>query len=165
MCEHTRRCSGHCCRSFYLRFSPEQLKAWADGSQPHTYKPEEIKKVADMVIHLGPADDPNTNRPVLADRLGNVIPNQADGGHYYTCKHHNTATGNCDNYENRPDMCRDYPYQDRCRYKACTWEAGKNPPIPAKQLVSGMRNKMMLRDIQQGLCVAEAAAPRQGRSL
>jgi Fe-S-cluster containining protein len=56
-------------------------------------------------------------------------------GHYYSCKHHDEASGNCLNYADRPNMCSSFPFygnpRKRCEYKECTWEDGRNPTIPA----------------------------------
>lgn len=36
----------------------------------------------------------------------------------FTCRHF--ADGNCQIYENRPAMCRKYPYNRICEYADCT---------------------------------------------
>jgi Fe-S-cluster containining protein len=123
-CEHNNRCSGDCCKRFYLPFSPDQLKTMAEtGDHPHNK--EEIVFVADMVIPIEAAKD-------AKEGVDGGPPPQT--GHYYTCRHHDAATGNCTTYETRPRVCRDFPfygagYRNRCRYKTCTWEEARNPPV------------------------------------
>lgn len=128
-CEHNQRCSGHCCRRFYLPYTPEELQAMVDGTKSTGHRREELEQVAGMVIPLKPAKE----YEFLVD---GVTPVPADArGYYYTCKHHDEATGNCLNYENRPNMCSAFPFygnpSTRCEYKECTWEDGRNPVIPA----------------------------------
>lgn len=69
--------------------------------------------------------DPRQELAILADR-GNedalkvwnmVIPLGHDN---YNCIHHDAATGNCLNYENRPDMCSQFPYGRQCPRQGCT---------------------------------------------
>lgn len=138
-CEHTQRCSGHCCKRFYLPLSPEQLQHEYDvstGATPDAvtrWNVQDLQKVHDMVIFL---DSDTAKQDLIVD---GVRKREADEppAHYYTCKHHDAATGNCMNYEDRPNMCRDYPSygsNDRCQYKDCTWEDGRNPIVPADRL-------------------------------
>jgi Fe-S-cluster containining protein len=47
-------------------------------------------------------------------------PHESGEGYMYTCKHFDEETNNCTNYENRPRMCRDYPYGGVCSYEGCT---------------------------------------------
>jgi len=131
------RCTGHCCEDFTLPISPMQLKWWAKlislskkpaymkyytrrspgavqslncGMKSH-FNIEELKKIAEMVIFL--RFDKHDNAAQNAKGKMNTV-------YHYTCKHFDRATGNCTNYENRPDMCRMYPNSGTCRYKGCT---------------------------------------------
>lgn len=132
-CEHTQRCTGHCCRRFYLRVTPEEIRADAElarAGKTTRFSAEEIVKIDEMIIPLEDAKD------AKEDIDGGPPPTD---GHYYTCKHHDPVTGNCMNYENRPKLCRDYPfygsgYRNRCRYKDCTWEDARNPLVSADRL-------------------------------
>lgn len=123
-CAHESRCTGHCCRNFYLPDTLEGFKAERDralcwlfgapgGNLPH-FPPMEVIRVAEMILST---DDP----------------------HLFNCRHHDATTGDCLNYENRPELCRDYPYFDRggrCRKDGCTWEEARNPPINIRRPVS-----------------------------
>jgi hypothetical protein len=41
----------------------------------------------------------------------------------YTCRHWQPATRTCGNYENRPNLCRRFPYGQACCYADCTMTA------------------------------------------
>jgi len=145
----TSRCTGHCCKDFTLPVSPMQFAWWAKliklGKKPwrmvHTkyrawqgeiyntnsgykthYNIDEIAKIADMVIFK------------RADKTCNGNPNRKIDHvlYHYTCKHFDQKSGNCMNYENRPDMCRVYPNGGVCKYKGCTrrTEDGRCPALP-----------------------------------
>jgi len=63
------------------------------------------------------------------DSWGNEIrPEQQ----MYTCRNL-LPSGDCDIYEHRPKMCRDYPSYNggRCGYKDCDWRAMKSS-LPVK---------------------------------
>jgi len=94
------RCSGHCCRSFPVSASLAHLRAIA--SDPRRSDREEAAKIADMLVPLG--------EEVRGGRLQTV----------YTCKHHDAASGDCTIYDDRPRMCRDYPYRRACEHAECT---------------------------------------------
>jgi len=93
------RCSGHCCREFYLPYKPLDLFIRKKGLGDGEY-------IAAMVLPLGPV------RPSTGDSGGD--------GWWYTCKHHDAKTGDCAAYDDRPRMCSEYPYGRRCEYAGCT---------------------------------------------
>lgn len=94
------RCSGHCCRNFYLPLGPLELHERQSRIKDGTY-------IAEMVVYLG------------KDFEGHP-------GHRYTCRHLDAESGNCLDYPNRPAMCSEYPYEKVCTYKGCTLEQGIN---------------------------------------
>ena len=49
---------------------------------------------------------------------------------HYTCTNLDAQTGDCNVYEYRPAMCREYPYRDSpCPYVGCTSScSGSRPP-------------------------------------
>jgi Fe-S-cluster containining protein len=49
---------------------------------------------------------------------------ESGSGELYRCKHWNETTGLCGIYEDRPDMCRDYPYRGACIH--CGGSASEN---------------------------------------
>ena len=103
------RCTGHCCRSFHLPYSPTELRRYIIEGEQHLNGRKHVYdglQILDMVMYLGwkPADEDGP-------------PPQ---GHIYTCKNLNVETNDCTAYETRPGMCRDYPYNKPCRYQGCT---------------------------------------------
>lgn len=108
------RCTGHCCKRFYLPYdkagldlaAERDLKAFPEGP------PNQIDVIATMVI---PFEGPD------------ILRDDSDArAFFYTCKHHDEATGNCMNYENRPTMCSSYPYERECSYQGCTMKCDTN---------------------------------------
>lgn len=130
----TDRCTGHCCRDFSLRFSPEELMAayrrWQSGGRgerltmsgaPRGVELAEIHLIAPMVVHLGHTErTPRLVNPTDDELIGKPVR-----GHRYRCKHWDPKTGDCTIYEIRPLMCRDYPGRRECSYAACTWKSRK----------------------------------------
>ena len=104
MTEAIDRCSGHCCENFFLPFEPQELADRGRLSHPDDV---EIRKIADMAIYLGP-DSAGSNR--------------------YTCVHYDGA-GNCMDYENRPTMCREFPYGLACPFDGCTWKSAEEETL------------------------------------
>lgn len=100
-----RRCTGHCCKRFFIGYTPEQFTkvlVWPeedDATMHEMLVPLEIVHVADKAV-----------------------------GAWYTCKffkQHEDGTGDCTIYERRPKMCRDYPGYSQgnsCSFKGCTLE-------------------------------------------
>lgn len=133
------RCTGHCCRRFYLPFSPTELQraaeytktyydengvdgkkhkeGWEAGWFDDTGKVQrrffiDVEQIADMAIFIEKTTlDANLEKHHIE-------------GHWYTCKNFDTETSNCKIYETRPDMCRMYPSSGVCDYKACTKTPG-----------------------------------------
>lgn len=80
---------------------------------------------------LGTAGD--AQAVFIADMLVPVEPENVDpctGEHHgrgharYSCRHVDAA-GQCTVYEERPDMCREYPYNRPCTFVGCTWTAAR----------------------------------------
>ena len=91
--EETQRCSGHCCRSFHLPFGPPEIDFHRRAFEKGVRKWKDIDKVAAMVIFR-------------------YSRHQKGGMRFlYTCKFLNRKTGDCENYEGRPAMCKDFPYK------------------------------------------------------
>lgn len=137
-CEHTARCTGHCCRSFFLSVSLDELKEdvlrFERGESPR-FDPNDTPKLVNMLVLIreGTADE----HPFV-EHVDRGAPSSTKG-FYYTCKHLDANTGDCTDYENRPDMCRRYPYGGRCTYKDCTSEDARNPPVKAERLTRLMK--------------------------
>lgn len=120
------RCTGHCCKSFYLPHSPEELaenyRAWANREEIDRNGRKIIDGIwliAPMVRHLGLRQAPPASaKPPPAGH-------HYEAGNYYACKHLE-KNGDCGIYAMRPRMCRDYPYGKACSFKACTWQAARD---------------------------------------
>lgn len=101
------RCTGHCCRQFYLPFTHDEAmlryQAMLFGDQDLPWS-EDIETIYPMLI------------PLAVKEL-NGIPCE---GRIFTCKNLRDD-GNCAIYTKRPKMCSDYPYGRQCRYDDCTW--------------------------------------------
>lgn len=129
----TPKCLGHCCRMFWLPFTPEKLHmvVWARsiyGYNDANGWPEGIpnyvnaERVADIVIYRG-----TFTREQLVEygrRRGLAVPlpglkGEDNHGSWYTCKLLDWATNLCTDYENRPDMCMNFPWFGSCTYPGC----------------------------------------------
>lgn len=112
--DESARCSGHCCRSFVLPHSPNELREgfahWESIGRPPGH---DIEIITPMVVHLGLFDvSPTTGLKLV------------EPSHFYTCRHFEAATGDCGIYASRPRMCREYPYGDNCENPDCTMRGG-----------------------------------------
>lgn len=109
------KCGGKCCKDFTLPLSPMEvafdLKRFKKlGKQRF----RDIGKIGEMVIFLGKY---NYNS-------GKRMRGTTGEAYHYTCKHLNKETGLCTDYENRPEMCRLYPYGGQCNYQDCECVGG-----------------------------------------
>jgi Fe-S-cluster containining protein len=127
----TARCTGHCCESFTMPQSPERIwqmyndwQKYADGAT-FRFGGNDIHIVAPMLIFIRETKtDPLDGREFF------------QGPQYvYTCKHFDRLARNCTIYENRPQMCRDYPYKSSCRYLGCTMKRTEDESPFASQLI------------------------------
>jgi Fe-S-cluster containining protein len=147
------RCTGHCCESFTLPYSPEEMKekyrAWLMRGKDHeTLKmaaqtpedkfsrfasvPEDIHIIYPMLIYIGKME------PSKSAKLLTVINDEPT--HIYTCKHYDRESRKCSIYEFRPRMCQDYPYNRKCNYEACTWETEKSPKL-SNELIEKLKDR------------------------
>ena len=110
-------CPGHCCRAFPLSVSYGQMlryyDAWCWGHKdvlldgggfgPHG---QDVHIIALMIRPLGVfTENPITRRKFPKPQM------------LYRCVHFNQDTGQCEIYDRRPAMCRNYPYDaEECEY-------------------------------------------------
>ena len=143
------RCTGHCCREFYLPNSPDELRFSYAQWLKRGYREEEPMRMghgffSHGLVKSGPGViwDIHLIYPMvryLGKRFppeGLLVEHQGEG-HWYTCIHFTPSPdghgGDCGIYDFRPAMCRDYPYGGTCKYKGCTWDKvseKKNPTPP-----------------------------------
>ena len=63
-------------------------------------------------------------------RVWNMILPLPEPDHY-TCRHFDSATNNCTNYERRPSMCRNHGVAYPCKYDGCTLSAWTTEAVRA----------------------------------
>jgi Fe-S-cluster containining protein len=86
-------------------------------------RPGEAAVLADMLIPLGTSTYGDGEKSFL-----------------YTCRHHDTETGDCRIYETRPMMCSEYPYGNECAIEGCTAENKGVDPLTQIRLKADWRN-------------------------
>lgn len=103
-------CPGLCCAAFYwprtLAWMRKNPNAMFDGPQ-----------IADMLIPLTPKEARERYERFAGAEA--VVPSGFKWkyrGHHFTCKNWDEETRLCRIYEDRPTMCRDYPYGQECQH-------------------------------------------------
>lgn len=91
--KETQRCSGDCCRAFFLPLSPLEVEHQRKLLEIGKHKFIDDHKVLPMLIFVR---SEHTRKKTV---------------YRYTCKWLDRETGSCTNYEDRPDMCRNFPYR------------------------------------------------------
>lgn len=103
-------CKGDCCIAFRVPFTLQQLANGDVGEKDA----EEAMVMADMLVPLT-VGEANARQLRLIE--GELTPfSIADEGHLFMCRHWDEETRLCTIYEDRPAMCRDFPYGESCRY-------------------------------------------------
>lgn len=103
-------CAGACCAVFPMHLGQATFTNGRELRPDNEY-------ILDMLIPL-------TRRQALARsrRLGYPDPpNYGPKYGLFTCKHWDEETRLCGDYENRPAMCRDYPYGRPCE-RGCGYQ-------------------------------------------
>ena len=113
------RCEGHCCESFSI----DRAMVWkllTQGYEGHANPEEDSYKVIRMIK--------------TTDARPEGQEGEENKSLYFTCKKYDPETKSCTDYENRPNMCRNYPSGNRCEYKNCCWDKvnGKEEKITAE---------------------------------
>lgn len=125
------RCSGHCCRVVKIPVPVDWIRmmtplpensemVWVGSRDDGTGNMVKIilpKQEAEIVGAMLDPIDSCLERPAWWTE-----GSQPSAGHEYshTCKHWDDVTGDCRNYDERPRMCRDYPYDRACSEAGCT---------------------------------------------
>lgn len=94
----SNRCTGHCCEAFIIS-RDQAIRELALSEDKEEII--ELSKILNLSIHVS--------------------------GEYHTCKYFNDKTRNCDNYLERPKMCKEYPYGRNCDFSDCTWKSVRLP--------------------------------------
>jgi len=118
------RCTGHCCRDFSLPYFPDEFK------RRHKHIVDGVQ-IYRMVIYIG---------------IGHLNHAGQRVKYYprYTCRNYNSDKKECEIYEDRPAMCRDYPYRGQtCTYPGCTF-SGKD--VHTHHIIQGMKQNKFFID-------------------
>jgi hypothetical protein len=147
------RCSGHCCKAFFLPYSYTEMRrrwiarlkgdlerarsarlkqdpwgvsdTWLDDAGKTQYGTcTDDRVVFPMLLPLGKLLSPiRSTRPL--DEFNNKP------GNYYSCRYLK-PNGDCGAYgtEKRPNLCGSYPDGGKCHYEDCTWSAGRAATYP-----------------------------------
>lgn len=105
-------CAGRCCAVFALPTDAiPRLEAGANGDDGpfilDMIVPLTPTKARSRLKRLGYDDDPDVTKPA--------------GKRWFTCRHWDEETRLCDEYNQRPEMCRDFPYGLDCPHGcSCT---------------------------------------------
>lgn len=95
---------GHCCQGFVIT--------------THTYA--EMRDL--WFAHLdGKAPEGDRSDIAFIWPMLQLEEEGANGYGRFSCKHFDTRTGNCTQYERRPSMCRDFGVLAPCGFQACEW--------------------------------------------
>lgn len=111
------RCSGHCCRSFWFPYSPGEFRRKVLAGSPIM---EDGEQILDMLVYL---------------RWTTKM------GFQYTCRHLVDGS-HCAIYDDRPRMCREYPYGEPCKYPGCTRRTRRVEDPPQELAVECVRRIM-----------------------
>jgi hypothetical protein len=101
--------------------SPEQIRNLATREARQGIKHSDAILLSEMMIFLRmdfvPSYNPRGMKMARGTKNNRV--------YHFTRKHHDPVTGDCMNYENRPRMCRNYPYGKKCGYSGCAMTEAK----------------------------------------
>lgn len=101
-------CPGWCCAAFYWPRTISWMRKHADKTM------WDGAQIRDMLIPLTPKQareryERFSGTPTRAYKWKHR-------GHFFTCKNWDEETRLCKIYEDRPAMCRDYPYGQECQH-------------------------------------------------
>jgi Fe-S-cluster containining protein len=102
-----KTCPGLCCRTFPLNPSLEECIEGATAI--YGYRSANGHRIQDD------------------ERVVDLLRVNPEKPGHYTCSAFDPVSGNCMAYEDRPRLCREYPYGRPCEY--CTYD-DCNPDIP-----------------------------------
>lgn len=152
------RCTGHCCRAIGVGSSPEQLNEAQLLMQLETEmdRDSQARKLLDLYV----TDQGHTHESWVAEVLmvtTMLVPmgiqsrkNPVTGTqgtmdrHWYTCVYFDEDSGDCTVYEDRPLLCRNYPYGGACDEPDCTAKDLGTPGGTRLPLI-GDRERRMLK--------------------
>lgn len=112
-------CSGKCCAVFNFPRTPEELLQRDDP---------ESQFIGNMLIPLDREGGlARCEKFEIDPPEGYGLVEWLDAADRYTCRHWDEDTRLCGVYEERPRMCRDYPYDKPCQHDCnCDYRPEKN---------------------------------------
>lgn len=86
--------------------------------------------ILDMIIPL--THDAARERARELRTIGAETWEPVAGSNYFTCRHWDELTRLCTAYEDRPTMCRDYPYGGACQHGCSFCPVKEDNDVPAE---------------------------------
>lgn len=119
-------CTGKCCAVFNWQASLEEMAERVEKWRSHPNTSQQMHDdvmISAMLIPLTAEEAVERAEQFdVTPPEGMTLESWAALGKTYTCKHWNPITMLCGAYEDRPMMCRDYPYDKPCQHDCnCTY--------------------------------------------
>lgn len=167
-------CGGACCRKFHLPLSKEELADRAKRGLMANGSKDEYRKISEMVIPLGHGTFIENMEGWYTSIPENNRRYSSDEFYFFTCNKLNKATGLCNDYENRPEVCKIHPdhitindgkyhilnTKILCPYKDCKLTVKEHPFDRAMKLFL-----YGLNGVREGRSLSKYTRPRLVRSL
>lgn len=128
---HKFQCSGcaTCCNLACSEFSPEELKQKALNGD---------KFASQFLSVFIPYNDKEEARKIYPEYIELLEKNKEDNVYFYHCPKL-TADKRCSDYENRPQICRDFPDNPLCLLpKSCGYRKWKDEVEPITLMLHSM---------------------------
>lgn len=139
-------CDGRCCAVFTFSSSIDDLRQSVDGTLERGGKPIKIRDdevLLDMFVPLTPEESAERRERfgIVYTHAAEGVQRQHDGSappeQHYTCRHWDEDTRLCTIYEDRPNMCRDFPYGNVCTH-GCGYNNIEESDLPERyKIVQG----------------------------
>lgn len=149
-------CNGSCCTEFTFPYMPEELRKMIEVQDKNeilngkfiTYPREEMVNIADMLVFIRETDicpqEKRTFKSIMGiegdvNYTSEEIKEKFRSGDFYkvkdnnivakvfTCRHFDKENRVCNNYENRPQMCKSFG--SNCKYEGCCFVANREKEI------------------------------------
>lgn len=116
-------CTGLCCAAFHIPYTITDLRRGVDPKTGNLLN--QAEQIAAMVIPLTPKQARERYVEFGGDLDDASFP-WSSRGHHFTCRRWDEDTRLCTIYEDRPEMCRGYPYGEPCAHGCdCVGEPGR----------------------------------------
>lgn len=124
---------GHCCNPVVLPITQleaaQTLPTSRDEADDRRFILEDLTPIP---FKIGMAASPHLKNRTLASTANGGLAVQPN---FYSCRHYDTATRTCTNYEHRPPVCRGFPRYDLAAIPsnmALPFECTYNEDIPIR---------------------------------